>query len=1066
MMIATSFDEKRKIIYVTRKSTEGRSMLCALVIKGLNNITPVTSRFDFLGRNRDASNPQILESLKNGSEITKSLGDVLEPCLGFCADIEIEKDFSFDCIITYATTKLELERNIENILLTSFYDFMDKTGKNFESKIGESVERFSRYLLPKLIYSPYSQKVLKQIEKLKASIEQNLSGIQLAERITEEKSAFDFSTEYKILYYKFNGDLSRLKQLNSMVEHFIALDIKTMLVVAYDEEDTYFESVRKSLSAILSKITYKLVRYYHNLWRDVSFFEITDNLSIEINEEYYYAEDCPKSIDSHLESELHSEKDLHNVDNIIPKPLESCDAFDEKDDYVLSENNIPALPFSNVICLDRGGTIITENGGGFTFFENSRENKLSEFYQDAVSNISSERLYAIGEGWYSVLNANTKTTYSNGLFKQEFVSKELSAVIEQYLIMEGGTKVIEIKVDRVNRPFNLIFAVDIALGENGKNNVFSTQNYHDTMVFKNLKNNSKMLLRAINGKTYNNGAQLFSRIKNCPISIRNLVDVRDGIAEIVVRSAGTYRFLLGADDYVVLLQQSEFAQEKKLSADYWNELAKIEIKSPQESLNALFNKWLPYQIVSSRFFGRCGFYQTGGAIGFRDQLQDSLAVMKMKPALAREMILNCAKHQYLEGDVMHWWHGDMHGVRTRISDDKLFLPYVVCEYIKWTGDSGILNERLPYLLSKPLESGTSLFDNNSKSFIPRENDRFEIPEVSSENEKLVEHMEKALKSSLKFGKNDLLLIGGGDWNDALNDVGDDENGESVWLSMFACIVLEQMSELYEANSKLSMLEIREKLSQAIEKTYSTDRYKRLITKSGEWLGEKGSPVEIDIVTQSFSSLCGICDKKRVNIALDTAWRELVDEEHGIVKLLSPPIENGYGYISNYPKGVRENGGQYTHASVWYALALLNENRIDEAYEILMMLNPIEKCKNPELAKEYKGEPFVLAGDIYTSPQNYGRAGWSWYTGSAGWYYSTVLKMLGIELRGKALILNPKIPNELDGTVVKLVAYGTTANITIRKKDRVALFLGGTKMSNLNAFELGKSDTLDIEVWCK
>ena len=1057
-MIATSFDEKRNVIYAVRKAREGtHGMYCALIVKGLKNITPITSKFDFIGRNREIDNPVILENIKNNKIISPSLGDVLEPCLGFCAKITFEKDYSFECAIVYAENQKKLEQEVNYAIYPSFYDFMLKTGKTTESVMGEDMERFARALLPKILYSPYLDKVVKKIEHLKVELDKSILGLELTQRVNEERTALALATEFKILFYKYNGNLTRLKELGELMNQYSKLDIKTVLVIAYDEEDTYFENIKKSLTSLLSCGRFKLVRYFHELWKEIAFFEINDNLTIDINEQFFNPEKSPQRVENQIEIFLPKGKKKAEIS------ASTNDGFQENGDYFLSAQTETDLPYSNVICRERGGTIITENGGGFTYFENSRENKLTEFYQDSVSNSASEQLFAVGTDWFARLNSKCDTTFGRGIIKQEFRSKEVSATIEQYMILSGGAKVIEVRIDRLKKPFNLVLSLDLALGEKGKNYVFSTQSFRDTKVFRNLNSDSKLILRAIGGQVYENGSKLFSRIKNVPFAVLSLVEIQQGIADIPIMKTGTYKFILGSDDYIILLDNAEVEQEKNGSTEFWNNLKKIEIQTPSNELNTLFNHWLPYQVVSSRFFGRCGFYQTGGAIGFRDQLQDCLAVMKMEPNFARDMILTCARHQYLEGDVMHWWHGDRHGVRTRISDDKLFLPYVVCEYIKWTGDSQILNEKLPYMVSKALEDGNNV-DDEVKN-IPRENDRFEVPELSADSAPLFEHMEKAVSSSLKFGANDLLLIGGGDWNDALNDVGNDESGESVWLSMFACIVLEEMSELYDGNSKMSLLDMRTKLAKAIEKTYSTDRYKRLITKNGEWLGEKGAVMEIDLISQSFSSLCKVCDKTRVNTALDTAWKELVDEEHGIVKLLTPPIENGYGYISSYPKGVRENGGQYTHASVWYALALLNENRYEEAYEILMMLNPMEKCKTPEHEAEYKGEPFVLAGDVYSSQQHYGRVGWSWYTGSAGWYYTAVLKMLGIELRGKALVLSPKIPKVLDGTTVTIKAFGTTANITIRQKGEKALFLGGTKMLNLSSIELGKSEKLNIEIWC-
>jgi len=1070
LMVQTSYDAELNVIYAQRKPrSKEKAMYAALVIKGLTDIVPVTSKFEFLGRNRTVQNPLITQKIANDREVFASYGDVLEPCLGFVGAFDTARREGFSCAIVYAETKAELEKNVAFALNPSFCDFMLKTGADCE--LSESMKRYFRAALPKLLYSPYPPSAVKALQKIKAGLEAACSKSEndyfddlsaslgaeddayLSERLAEEqKNALALACEFKILFYKYNGDLNRLNELGKVMERFADLNIDALLVVAYDEEDTYFESIKKALTARLSSGKFKLARYFHDIWKSVSFMEITDNLDIEVNEQYYPQKECPEKIQNRaklIEDEIKDQED----EAARAKDGEKTGYFE---DGKFTLCRVPALPFSIVVALERGGYIATENGGGFTYFDNSRENKLSQFYQDPVENPQSEQLFALGGDWFAKLNENARTTYGTGCFLQEFVSENFSAKIEQYLILSGGAKVYEIKIEGVKTPFTLALTIDPALSDGIKTNVFSTQNLYDAVIFRNLSSNSKLILKAVGGKAHDNAAALLSRLKNCPRRILSLVEVKQLVGEIEVNRDGVYRFILGADDYIVALQKAELQEEKEQSTDFFKNMSKFKIDTPFESLNALFNDFLPAQIVCSRFFGRLGFYQTGGAIGFRDQLQDCLAVMKISPRLARAMILKCAAHQYAEGDVMHWWHGEKHGVRTRISDDKLFLPYVACEYVEWTGDASILEESVPFLISEKLNDG-------ELNIAEREEDRFENPPYSEQKFPLIEHMERAVKSALRYGQNGLLLIGSGDWNDAINDAGDDTRGESVWLSMFCCMVLEKMSAHYGGESKKSLLDEREKLAAAIEKCFASDRYKRLLTNNGEWMGEAGAAIEIDLLTQAFSSLCGVCAKDRVNRALDTAWRELVDCQREIVRLLKPPVEKGLGYISSYPKGVRENGGQYTHAAVWFALALLNENRADEAFEILMMLNPAEKFLNDKIYAAYKAEPFVLAADVYSSPEHSGRAGWTWYTGSAGWYYNTVLEMLGIKFSGKTLRLSPKIPQALDGTKVEFTAFGTDVFINIRKTGKPALFLNGTQITNMSSFELGNAKALHIEV---
>lgn len=1044
LMVRTDFDLKRNVIYAERKTRENeKSMFCALVVNGFKSIVPITSKFDFIGRNRNAQNPIILEKLKNSEDILPSLHDVLEPCLGFTAELICENIADFSVAMVYSLSKTELEKLVNEATSPSFCDLMAKTGA--VSEISENMERYFRAILPKIQYLPPSVKSVKRLKKLSDELS-TLQYEKLTDRVASERDALALASEFKIIYYKYSGNLTMLKELGIVMERFKNLGLPVMLIVAYDEEDTYYESIKKTLSDFLSKGNFKLIRYFHDMWREAAFLEVTDKLDVVVSEEFFEGDNYKKQIENELAllPSINGGKYLGNS------------SFTNSGNFAL--NNVPLLPYSNVMCLKRGGAISTENGGGFTFFDNSRENKLTQFYQDTIENGASEKLTAIGEDWFSSLNQNCQTNYGIGFTEQNFASEKFKATVTQYMILNGGAKVVEVVIKDLTAPFSLVFSVEPAIGESGKNYVFHTKNYHDTVVLTNLKNGSKMYLRALFGRVSDNLAEVFSRITNSPVLIKSNLDIRGAAASIEVEKEGVYRFLIGADETIISLQRHEIEEEKTNGLDFFKNLSPFKIRTPYQSLDTFFNKWLPYQIVSSRFFGRCGYYQTGGAIGFRDQLQDSLAVMKMNPSLARDMILNCAAHQYLEGDVMHWWHGDRHGVRTRISDDKLFLPFVVCEYMKWTKDSEILNENIPYLISRPLNDG-------KHNRAARENDRYELPNLSKEKFPLIDHMERAVQNAMNFGPNGLLLIGSGDWNDAINDAGDDENGESVWLSMFAAMVLEKMAELYEGASRESFLNLRKKLGDAIEKCFSSDRYKRLVTKDGEWIGESSSRVKIDLISQSFASLSNICDKDRVAKCLDTAWCELVDEEYGLVKLLKPPVEYGLGYISSYPLGVRENGGQYSHAAVWYALALLNENRADEAFEILMMMNPIEKFKDGKVFEKYKGEPFVLAADIYTSEQHYGRAGWSWYTGSAAWYYNTVLELFGVKLSGKTLTLTPKIPSLLDGSKVVFDLFGTQAEITFRKTGRKKLFVNGAELTNVTSLELGGSAKLNIEVHC-
>ncbi|MDE5549356.1 MAG: hypothetical protein K2J13_03790, partial [Clostridia bacterium] len=489
----------------------------------------------------------------------------------------------------------------------------------------------------------------------------------------------------------------------------------------------------------------------------------------------------------------------------------------------------------------------------------------------------------------------------------------------------------------------------------------------------------------------------------------------------------------------------------------FQDLNKFELCSNNKNLDIFFNKWLAYQVVSSRINGKCGYYQSGGAIGFRDQLQDMLTMLYIDPEKVKKHILLCAEHQFLEGDVQHWWHGDCFGVRTHITDDKLFLPFLTFEYIEFTGDTNILNGVQKYLTSQPL-------DQNQES-------RLDSPEKSRIGESLLTHIKRAIDSSLKFGKDGLLLIGGGDWNDALNEIGMRQKGESVWLSMFAVHVIRSFVKYLDFDQRQEYIAHIENLLRALDNAFKDGYYMRAVTDYGEELGVKGCKhFSKDLLCQSWSVIANISSRQKQRSALQSAG-ELIDGKVGIIRLLSPAQtkEHYYGYISSYPKGVRENGGQYTHASAWYvkAVAMLDEkietqDGIFDAHDLLDMLNPACKNQSEENAFIYKGEPYVLAGDVYSNQDNYGRAGWSWYTGSASILYDTIVRdFLGISICGKKMTFSRPRLRDWQDMRLTYRYKGTIYAISFSKGEEDSVKVGGISYKGDVSFvmkeDLGRQD---------
>ena len=479
-------------------------------------------------------------------------------------------------------------------------------------------------------------------------------------------------------------------------------------------------------------------------------------------------------------------------------------------------------------------------------------------------------------------------------------------------------------------------------------------------------------------------------------------------------------------------------------------------------MDYLLNGWLLYQNYSCRYLARTAFYQSGGAYGFRDQLQDSMSLGLIDPNITKTQILRSASRQYLEGDVQHWWHPVINsGIRTRFSDDLLWLPFVTEEYIKVTGDYSILKEKAPYLEDEPLREG--------------EDERYTIVNQSSKEGTIYEHCIKAIEKSLKFGVHNIPLMGSGDWNDGMSTVGNKGKGESVWLGWFLYKILsdfEGLANYMNDEEKINKYkDNKEFIRENIEKNaWDGKWYKRAYFDDGTPLGSKeNEECKIDSLSQSFSLISGGGDKERGKKALESTIENLVDEELGLIKLLSPPFEKSKlepGYIKGYVAGVRENGGQYTHAATWVILALTKLNMGDEALKYFNMINPINHTRTEAECEKYKLEPYVMAADVYIREPHGGRGGWSWYTGTAGWMYKVGLEnILGFtKYKGEGYKINPCVPSEWSGFEINVNNEKEQYKIIVKKSTENKIIINGKEIKeDIIPKDLGKAK---IEVYYK
>jgi len=722
--------------------------------------------------------------------------------------------------------------------------------------------------------------------------------------------------------------------------------------------------------------------------------------------------------------------------------------------------NTPA-PWVNVISNQTFGTLISETGAGFTWQGNSQRNRLTQWSNDPVMDPSAETIYIRDEetGVYWTPTASPireETAYRARHGAGYTVFEHNSHGIEQELTVfvplneQGGDPV---KLQRLvlrndtgrSRKLSLTYFVEWTLGEDRESSrmhiVTSWDNEVKAMIARNRYNpdysdwvafaamsllpasytgdrkdflGRNRSLRDPEGMGYTDLSRRTGAALDPCAALRVNIDLDPGERREITFMLGQASSPSRAHD-IIAAYRDDLALETALkqARTWWDDLlGTIQVRSPEPAVDLMLNRWLLYQNLSCRIWGRSGFYQSGGAFGFRDQLQDVMAVLYADPLLARDHILLAASRQFKEGDVQHWWHPPGGGgIRSRISDDLLWLPFVVAQYLRITADAGILNEIVPFLDAPVL--------NDDQSEI------FQLPGVSLESGTLFEHCRRALTHSQNFGVHGLPLMGGGDWNDGMNLVGARGRGESVWLAWFMVAVMQEMEEMSglmdQPELARSYNQDRRTLIGNIEKfAWDGDWYLRATFDDGTPLGSAtNTEARIDSMPQSWAWLSGAAaDPARAEKALDSAWSHLVRKDEGLVLLFEPPFDRSEpspGYIRGYPPGVRENGGQYTHAAIWLAMAFAHRGDGTRAAEILRMLNPIEHAHEPGSVWRYGVEPYAVAADVYRLPGRIGQGGWSWYTGSAAWMYRAwVEEILGLKLRGETMQITPVIPAWWDG----------------------------------------------------
>ncbi len=949
-----------------------------------------TSRLNFIGRNNNSKIPNKI--IKN-EKLTSNCDLLLDPIMSIRKKVSLEpgskkilyllvgfgksKEQVIDIVNVYNSAR-EVDLAFEK---TTIFNNMRNKYANLN---GNELRAYHRLL--KYVYQPIFDYQRKELLPMNTLNQQSLwkfgvSGdlpIILVDVFSAENSGF-------------------IDDLLRAYEFYQNRAIYVDVVIINNEDAEKRELVRKSINRIMYRIN-SLNEFDPTSGKVLIIEDVTEEERILLKTvaSLYFDGSLRKSLSDQInELEEHKESvssfvEINDMVVLGEKDILSNYGrfLDDGREFLVKTTDTP-MPWSNVLVNENFGTVITNNFGGFTYAYNSREFKLTSWSNDFVSDPSSEKIYFNHE---RVIPSEVRHGIGYSVFVVK--TKKVSFEITVFVPTNDNVKIYDIKIlagsGYADFEFDFIPVLGVSEEITARHLVSEFDEKNNCVMLKNVYSKEFKQERVFVGSS--------ERIINCKL---DKIDSKSISVNFDLKNTKRFCFTIGCgNDEEVINKYRDLGNVDWALVEVkekWNErLGKLKIKTPDDSLNYLVNDWLLYQVYASRLCGRAAFYQVGGAIGFRDQLQDTLCLLYSNPDYTKKQILKHANHQFVEGDVLHWWHEETSfGVRTRFSDDYLWLIYVTYEYLKTTDDYSILEEKVGFV------DGEMLFENEMEKGI--------VFSYSSGKESLYYHLKLAISLALeRFGENELPLIGAGDWNDGMNKVGSTDEGESVWVGFFLYDLLLKMAEIsVEIDLKENWLKRAQDLKETINRVaWDGEWYLRAFFDDGTLLGShENKECQIDLISQAWSMLTGVVDQKRMRGMIGEVEKRLVDKEAEIIKLLTPAftgLEKNPGYISEYLSGIRENGAQYTHAALWYIMALAKVGETKKAYQHFKMINPINRK-----SEIYKVEPYVMAGDIYSNPNFLGQGGWTWYTGSASWAYKVILEsLIGITKVGDKLHIKP------------------------------------------------------------
>jgi len=1073
LFVSTEYIDEHETLIATRRPRKDKDqrkfVFHTAVIKGkmLGNLEYETDRSRFIGRGKTLRHP---ETMTSEIPLSNTTGYVLDPVMSIRGSVALLPGRT--AVVTFVVgaagsreTAIELSQRYKS--MHSIEDAFKMAW--FNSKV-------------EMQYLGLSMRQVNAIQDLTGSLyypSRLLRGpVDVIAKNTLKQSdlwKFGISGDHPIMLYRIN-DVKQIDELKNVVlayEYMRKNGIRPDLVILNEEEASYLQTLHQKIEEV---ITGRRIYYPNSGTPNVYILKSTQMSQEEINLLLAVARIVitPKNriFSRRTKKLLMEEKPEIIPQNEYQKLCEINKERNEKieeellyfngfggfskdgSEYIirLTEQLNTPVPWSNIIANKSFGFMITSSGSGYTWHINSRENKLTSWSNDPISDTPSECIYIRDTetgGFYSPTPLPVRET-SEYIIKHGFGYTEFlhtsHQVKQKVTVLAALNEPIKIylleleNIDKKEKQLDVYFYVEWVLGVNREDTSpqIMTEFYPEQKVLTaqnkyNMEFSEQIAFIATNADieayTADRGEFIgrtgdmknpYGLHKDKLISVKGAALEPCGVFQVKVslnpQENTKLVFAIGEECDMTHINRmvSDFTrvdlveQELTRVKEYWSDfLGQIRVETPEASLDIMLNGWLLYQVYCCRMLSRSAFYQSGGAFGFRDQLQDALALINTKPDILRQQIIKHCSRQFLEGDVQHWWHDDSgKGVRTKISDDLLWLPYATAVYIKATEDISILDEEVLFLEAELLGK--------------EEDERYTIPRASTQKASVYEHCIRAIERGSAFGQHGLPLMGAGDWNDGMNQVGSEGKGESVWLGWFLYKVLNEFIPICQIKTdRIHARQYKERANSLLghieNNAWDGEWYLRAFFDDGTPMGSRNNTeCRIDSISQTWSVISGGGSQERVEKALDSLKKYLINDEEKIAMLLTPPFDKSMpqpGYIKGYLPGIRENGGQYSHAAIWNIIAFAMRGEGDYAGYLFNMINPINHSNNYSEAVKYKQEPYVMSADVYSVEPHTGRGGWSWYTGSAGWMYQAGIEhILGIKKVGNELIVNPSIPS--------------------------------------------------------